>query len=82
MNLCDAGHQEICFDHADGPCPVCAKQNELTEAERDISRQQDEIEELADSYNRALAELKETAKALDALQDEFKEYKDSARGFE
>lgn len=47
MNLCQDGHDEVCFEGRN--CPVCEKQKELDAANEDIAKLQDAITELKDS---------------------------------
>jgi len=44
MNLCDSGHDEVCYESR--KCPVCEKQLEITEMEEMIANRDKVIDEL------------------------------------
>jgi uncharacterized protein Yka (UPF0111/DUF47 family) len=44
MNLCDDGHEEVCYEGRS--CPVCEKMDEIRELENEIDRLTRDIEEM------------------------------------
>jgi hypothetical protein len=47
MNLCNDGHDEVCYE--DRSCPVCEKQKELNAANEEIANLEKQVEELNQS---------------------------------
>lgn len=46
MNLCNDGHEEICYEGRN--CPVCESKKEIDRLERETEDLRDEIKEMKD----------------------------------
>ena len=49
LNLCDDGHEEICFEGR--ICPVCASKKEIDDLQRETEELRDKIRELEEELN-------------------------------
>jgi len=49
MNLCDDGHDEVCYECRN--CPVCASKKEIDDLQRETEDLRDEIRELKEAIS-------------------------------
>ena len=45
MELCDSGHDQVCFEYRRNGCPVCEIQAAAAEKERELERKISDLED-------------------------------------
>jgi predicted RNase H-like HicB family nuclease len=56
MNLCDSGHEEICYECRN--CPLCEANREIESLENIVEELKESLEELKEELEESLEELK------------------------
>lgn len=65
MNLCSAGHDEVCYDQRE--CPVCKMESEKND---EISTLESRVHELEVLDSQRLDEIKDLNHTVETMQDE------------
>jgi peptidoglycan hydrolase CwlO-like protein len=56
MNLCDSGHEEICYECRN--CPLCDANEEIESLEKEVDELKESLEELKKELEESLEEFK------------------------
>ena len=70
MNLCDSGHDEVCYEGKG--CPFCFEIDTLEKQAKELMAQRDEaidnLQALKSDFRAIAAEMREANRALDKIE--------------